>query len=59
MSLVGPPPPATTNPMRRLWLDVGHELEPGWPLRIRQTPTIGARGGMPVCMHRVRAAVGV
>jgi len=25
MSLVGPPPPATTNPMRRLWLDVCHE----------------------------------
>ncbi len=34
------------------------ELEPGWRLRIRQTPTIGPRGGMPVRVRRVRSPVG-
>jgi cytochrome P450 len=29
------------------------EVEPGWKLEIRQTPTLGPRGGMPVV---VRAA---
>jgi cytochrome P450 len=32
------------------------ELEPGYKLRIRQMPTIGPRGGVPLIVHRRREA---
>ena len=32
------------------------ELEPGYELRIRQMPTIGPRAGVPLIVHRRRAA---
>ncbi|MBA2261200.1 MAG: cytochrome P450 [Solirubrobacterales bacterium] len=31
MSLVGPPPPPTTNPLRRLWMDVRNDRRPHEP----------------------------
>lgn len=39
--------------MARILRDFDVELEPGWKLRVSQTPTLGPRGGMPV---RVQAA---
>jgi cytochrome P450 len=32
------------------------ELEPGYGLRIRQMPTIGPRGGVPLIVHRLKPA---
>lgn len=36
----------------RVLRDFTLELEPGWTLDVRQTPTLGPKGGMPV---RLRA----
>jgi cytochrome P450 len=32
------------------------ELEPGYQLRVRQMPTIGPRGGVPLIVHRHKPA---
>jgi cytochrome P450 len=34
------------------------ELEPGYVLRVRQMPTIGPKGGMPMTVRSARAAAG-